>query len=139
MSSWKVDIGAFSNAAMKAISICLVRKKKRVAIVKREFRLLANFNAERLFPAAQKEAKSACTGESFIESIPFMSLGFALHVEKANVPYCCRDVSEHIPSTLELQRGRRRRDKNVQESKMPQKDRTSFAPGYQFHSYSSHT
>lgn len=71
---------------MKSMSTCLVGIENKVATVKTDKRLLPMSNTEILFFEIQKESMSAHTGDSIIETIPSMYLGFALHVEKAIVP-----------------------------------------------------
>lgn len=92
------------HAAMKASSTCLVDMKKNVATSDIKKELLAKSSAELLFPATQEVATSTPTRDSFIETIPLLYSGFALHVEKATVLYCCREVSELVPFSSKLQR-----------------------------------
>lgn len=68
--------------------------KRKEATKETGKRLLAKSNAELLSSVTREGAKSANTVESFIETIPLMYSRFALRVEKAIVPYCCRKIPE---------------------------------------------
>lgn len=124
---------------MKAMNTFLVDMEKNLATMKTQKRLLAKFNAELLSSSTRKRAKSSCTGKSFWETITPTNLRCALRVEKAVVPYCCREVSECLPFNPKLQSCWWRRGENVLDSEVPREDQTSFAPGSPFHSCFLHT
>lgn len=65
--------------------------------MKTEKEFTTKYQVKVVTAATRKVAKSVHTGESFIETFPPMYLEFALHVEKAAVPYYCIDVPE-LPS-----------------------------------------
>lgn len=75
---------------MKAMSMCLLHMKKKVAKVKKEKRFMLNGNLKLRAFAQWKGVKSTRTGDSFIETIPPMYLEFALHHEKASMLYYCK-------------------------------------------------
>lgn len=66
--------------------------------------LLKKSSPEALSSATRTWARSDCTGESFIETIPSIDLGFAPHVEDLVESYGCREVSVLLSLTSELQR-----------------------------------
>lgn len=79
---------------MMAMSTRIVARKRTVAKMKTEKGFLENSNPEIPYLLKRKGHKSYCMGDMFIETIPQMNLGFALHVEIAVVSNCCKEVSE---------------------------------------------
>lgn len=84
------------DAAMKALSTCLVDVDKKWAKMKIENVLLEKPNAKRISFVTRNGARSVCTGEGFIETIHPIYSGFALHVEKTIMLHCCEEASELV-------------------------------------------
>lgn len=62
-----------------------------------------------------------------------MYVGFALYVENAIVPYCCKEKFELVPFTFELKKRWWRCGWNIKELEVPGEDQTLLAPGSQYH------
>lgn len=102
---------------MKVMSTSLLAMEKKVATMGTEKELLTKSSAEILSSATRKVTESAHTEESFIGIIFSMYSGFALHIEKTIISYCCRDVYELVHIMPKEQRSWRRRGENVQKLK----------------------
>lgn len=81
------------DVAVKAMSTRDLDMEIKAVIIKTEKVLQSKPNAVLLLSAKRKGAKSTRTRDGFIETIPPIYPEFSLHVEKAVVSHCCKEVS----------------------------------------------
>lgn len=78
---------------MTTISECLLDIERKLATREREKELLSAPTAEILASVKWKGNKTIRTRDSLTKIVIPIFLRFVLHVEKATVLYCCRNIS----------------------------------------------
>lgn len=96
-------------------------------------------DAEVLASTGWNEAYSTPKGDCYIEAIPPMYLRFSLHIEKANVPYRCRNIFELAHLTSALRKSWQRCGGDVTKLLLSRDEETSFSPGNPFYFCTLHT
>lgn len=122
---------------MKAMSTCFLDNEKKVATIETKKKFRQNRTQFNLHRQNRRWLRIPAQENVFIELMYPMYLEFALHVERVILMYCSIVVFELVSINSESRRIWRKCVEDVEELRVPRKDKIIFAPGTPFYFYSA--